>query len=404
MMRKKFAVLQRDLEDMKEETRQLVDKEKELYDSIRMLEKEVTAHKKEIKSKDIITGNKEKKIYELKKKNQELDKFKFVLDFKIRELKQQIEPRQLDILNMREKIKEMDCELERYHKSNSNLDELIGAVRDRINDLHAETKAKRTQAKQQENNIATIRGQLQMAIAFVLDPPQLKKSIEALAKEHGAGGPIKPRIDPDVESEYSRHREFLQRSVHQLKKYLEEGSHEHMLTNSSLMQENLDLIENINTQREHNRKLKRKVQADIGRIRQMAQQRDIKNKKKGKTVGNAATSNMLGMATNAIMSESDIDPTQILERNRQRILALRAAIAELESRRTSVKATSILPPLEADQTGEPRIAFYTQAQSADELQSPRANDAAGEPAAPTEPAESDEPVPQSKDEAPTLNA
>jgi hypothetical protein len=33
---------------------------------------------------------KEKKIFELKKKNQELDKFKFVLDFKIRELKQQV--------------------------------------------------------------------------------------------------------------------------------------------------------------------------------------------------------------------------------------------------------------------------------------------------------------------------
>jgi cilia- and flagella-associated protein 57 len=376
MMRKKYAVLQRELEDMKEETRQLLDKERELHESIKMLEKEVTAHKKEIKAKDVSTGEKEKKIYELKKKNQELDKFKFVLDFKIRELKQQIEPRQLEILRMRDKIKEMDDELERHHKSNANLDELIGAVRDRINDLHSDTKAKRSHAKQQENNIATIRSQLQMAIAFVLDPPKLKKSIEILAKEHGAGGPIKPRIDPDVESEYSRHREFLQRSVAQLKKYLEDGSHEHMLTNSQLMQQNLDLIENINKQREHNRNLKRNVQADIGRIRQMAQQRDIKNKKKVKTVA-ATGMNDAGYAIQSgtgTQGQGDIDPTMILERNRQRILALRAAIAELESRRTSVKATSILPPLESNQTGEPRIAFYTQAQNADQLQSPRAND------------------------------
>lgn len=54
-----------------------------------MLEKEVSAHKKEIKTRDLSIGEKEKKIYELKKKNQELDKFKFVLDFKIRELKHQ---------------------------------------------------------------------------------------------------------------------------------------------------------------------------------------------------------------------------------------------------------------------------------------------------------------------------
>ena len=45
---------------------------------------------------------------------------------------------------MREKIKDMDEELERYHKSNTNLDELIGSVRQRIEDLHLETKEKRT--------------------------------------------------------------------------------------------------------------------------------------------------------------------------------------------------------------------------------------------------------------------
>ena len=39
----------------------------------------------------------EKRIYDLKKKNQELEKFKFVLDYKIKELKKQIEPRENDI-------------------------------------------------------------------------------------------------------------------------------------------------------------------------------------------------------------------------------------------------------------------------------------------------------------------
>ncbi len=370
MMRKKFAVQQRDLEDMKEETRQLHDKEKELQNAIKMLEKEVSAHKKEIKQRDISTGEKEKKIYELKKKNQELDKFKFVLDFKIRELKQQIEPRQLEILAMREKIKEMDEELERHHKSNANLDEMIGAVRMRINDLHEETKARRTTAKQQENNISTFRSQLQMAIAHILDPPKIKKAIENLAKEHGAGGPIKPRIDPEVEGEYSRHREFLQRSVAQLKKHLEDGSHEHMLTNSQLMQQNLELIDRINKQRDSNRKLKGEVQADIGRIRQMAQQRDSGKKKSGQNFPVASLLQAPGATTTG--QNDDVDPTLILERNRQRILALRAAIAELESRRTSIRASSILPALEPNQTAEPRIAFYTQAQSAAELASPRA--------------------------------
>ena len=41
----------------------------------------------------------------MKKKNQELEKFKFVLDYKIKELKKQIEPRENEIKIMKEQIK-----------------------------------------------------------------------------------------------------------------------------------------------------------------------------------------------------------------------------------------------------------------------------------------------------------
>ena len=51
---------------------------------------------------------KEKRIYDLKKKNQELEKFKFVLDYKIKELKKQIEPRENDIKAMKEQIQEVN--------------------------------------------------------------------------------------------------------------------------------------------------------------------------------------------------------------------------------------------------------------------------------------------------------
>ena len=43
---------------------------------------------------------KEKKVYDLKKRNQELEKFKFVLDYRIKELKEQVEPRENEIAEM----------------------------------------------------------------------------------------------------------------------------------------------------------------------------------------------------------------------------------------------------------------------------------------------------------------
>jgi len=367
IMKKKFSVLQRDLESMKEETRALLDKEKELHDAIKLLEKEVSGLKKEIKSRDLSIGEKEKRIYELKKKNQELDKFKFVLDFKIRELKEQIEPRQLEIAHMREKIKEMDDELEKYHKRNAHLDEVIGAVRLRIDELLDTTRNVRGNAKLQEAAINTFRSSLQLAIGDVLNPPKLLAAIEKLVKEHNASAPMKPRIDADVEKEYSRHKEFLIKSIAALKKGLEDGVQEHIAVNSSLMAANMALIGEINAQRTTNRSLRGSVQADIGRIRQIIQAREMAHGAALKKTAELALPETMkvvdeyrepGSAGSEGRSAADIDPAAILERNRQRILALRAALEELDGRRGA------LPPID-------RIAFYTQAQSQEELASPR---------------------------------
>lgn len=54
------------------------------------LEKDIAGLKREIRERDETIGDKERRIYELKKKNQELEKFKFVLDYKIKELKKQV--------------------------------------------------------------------------------------------------------------------------------------------------------------------------------------------------------------------------------------------------------------------------------------------------------------------------
>lgn len=50
-----------------------------------------------------------------------MEKFKFVLDYKIKELKQQIEARERDIQGMNRRIHEMDDELDGYHKTTSEL-------------------------------------------------------------------------------------------------------------------------------------------------------------------------------------------------------------------------------------------------------------------------------------------
>lgn len=57
---------------------------------ISTLERDVADLKKEISERDGTIQDKEKRIYELKRKKQELEKYKFVLNFKITELKNQV--------------------------------------------------------------------------------------------------------------------------------------------------------------------------------------------------------------------------------------------------------------------------------------------------------------------------
>ena len=61
-----------------------------------------------------------------------MEKFKFVLDYKIKELKKQIEPREREIRANQEQIHEMESELERFHKSNTQLELALTESRQKL--------------------------------------------------------------------------------------------------------------------------------------------------------------------------------------------------------------------------------------------------------------------------------
>ena len=71
---------------------------------IKKFEEEKKVKQHEIHERDKTLDEKKDKIVELKKKIQELEKFKFVLDYKIKELKRDIGPRELQIQTLNEQV------------------------------------------------------------------------------------------------------------------------------------------------------------------------------------------------------------------------------------------------------------------------------------------------------------
>merc|ERR1719229_1947745 len=101
---------------------------------------------------------------------------------------------------------------------------------------------------------------LHESVQFIQDPKQLKDSVGALYKKYVPNGVKKQELDPDIQREYGRQREYLEKSVDSLKKKLLKDSDVHRQDNTRILQENVSLIREINDLRREIDFLKRERQ------------------------------------------------------------------------------------------------------------------------------------------------
>ncbi|KAJ3302044.1 Cilia- and flagella-associated protein 57 [Kappamyces sp. JEL0829] len=246
IMRKKFNTLQGEIDTHKGEISKMYNEEKKLHSVIKSLEKDIAGLKKEIHERDETIQDKEKRIYDLKKKNQELEKFKFVLDYKIKELKKQIEPRENDIQAMSSQIKDMNVELENYHKSTSELELSIGDLKLKLKAAEKEVVKERQQVTQ---GIALIKGfkiDLQHMVQHIQEPKLLKSGLKKIYHKYCKDMRYEDSTDSDPQAEYSRQREYLERTITSLRKKALKDQYLHRADNVKIIQENVLLINEIN--------------------------------------------------------------------------------------------------------------------------------------------------------------
>jgi chromosome segregation ATPase len=189
-MRKKCAGSALEVEKLKTQAKEIDNNEKELHEQIAMVEKELVVHRRETKLRDTAVEDRERRIYELIKTNLELEKFKFVLDFKIKELREQIEPRQQQIVDLRDRIAVRDRELEEHHAVNCQLDNSIGQLRHTILSLQEHLTKTRQKRGKQETNLLRFRSDLQSAANSTLNPSLLRYAVTKLTSMHGTASNI----------------------------------------------------------------------------------------------------------------------------------------------------------------------------------------------------------------------
>jgi len=299
-LKRQMALKQDELIKYMEEARKKEEK-------IQQLNKEREHNAKEIRQRDATIGDKEGKIYELKKQNQELEKFKFVLDYKIRELKAQIDPKNDKIAEMKKEIQAMDADLEDYHKKNTQLQVNIQQLKNKHTALQDDIVSQRKKMTDCQTVIKRFKTDLHECVQFIQEPRLLKDSVSALYKKYVPNGVKKQELDSDIQREYNRQRDYLEKSVENLKKKLLKDSDVHRQDNTRVLQENVQLIIEINNLRREIDYLKRERQ----------QQRLHVSKLKSTTKSSTASGKSSEPDLQALTREIDENKTQIDELKRK---------------------------------------------------------------------------------------
>eukprot|EP00002_Diphylleia_rotans_P000168 TRINITY_DN1008_c0_g1_i6.p1 TRINITY_DN1008_c0_g1~~TRINITY_DN1008_c0_g1_i6.p1 ORF type:complete len:244 (-),score=74.30 TRINITY_DN1008_c0_g1_i6:414-1145(-) len=168
----------------------------------------------------------------------------------------------MEITDMKEQIKEMDQELERYHKNNGNLDLRINDLNLKVEGLNKEILDLRQKIHDYEGVLKRFRTDLHDTVQHIQDPKALKDSVKQLYQKHAIQNVQTQHLDVDIEKEYSRQRDYLEKSVSSLRRKLTKDSEIHRADNVRIMQENVELITEINALRRELKAIKQVTKKD----------------------------------------------------------------------------------------------------------------------------------------------
>merc|ERR1712228_861470 len=251
VMKKKFTSLKNEIEDHIEESKKMSVQENNFRKTIVSLKKEIEKLDNAMLSRDNIIGEKEKKIYKLKKKNQNLEKHKFVLDYKIKSLKKQIEPRQNKILSMKDNVKKLDVELERLHKINGQLKVGIKQTNQSINSIQKVINGKKEKYKKLQLITSKFGYDLSQIIQFIQSPKELRQYFVNKMYNKNKQNSLMMFVDQNYDinknvlKEYSRQRQHLVLCVNSLKKKLNKQSKVNRKENYQIMMQNVKYMTEI---------------------------------------------------------------------------------------------------------------------------------------------------------------
>ncbi|KAK6624804.1 hypothetical protein RUM44_011668 [Polyplax serrata] len=247
-MRKKFAEAHKERIEFRVKLEHLQGEQQKLQSNIQALEKDITDLKTEIVERDSALKEKDEKIILLKKRIQEMEKYKFVLDYKIKELNNQIDPKDREIRERKEEILDMETELANLKKINSSLELQVTELKEKI----AGTEKEVINFERLQNSSSVTLKQMKIDIYSLYqeltDYKKLKDGIMKLYHKYNRDDVTVSKDmygDTDAQRDFVIQREFLEKTILALRSTLDK-SQQNKTDRRKVLQDNVILLEELN--------------------------------------------------------------------------------------------------------------------------------------------------------------
>ncbi|NXJ89257.1 CFA57 protein, partial [Corythaixoides concolor] len=321
VMNKRLNSLQKELKERNRDIENMRLEQQKLEGIIKSLEEDILALKTEIQERADTIEDKEKHIYDLKKKNQQLEKFKSVLDYRIEEFKKQTESRENDIKTMKKQIHEMEGELERFHKESTQLKLSITQLQQKQKATDREMHRERQKKQNMETLIKRFKIDLHHCVGFIQDSKKMKDGIRELYTKYVQQSDTveTEAVDTDLQQEYMRHQEYLERNLAALKKKVVTDQEIHQAAYMRIVQENVSLIKEINDLRQ---------ELKVAHIQVHDLQSTLRLTKKKQAIKDTAPSSELLSGPAVLRLNAEKESEKIIEMQQLEIKYLRDQIQE----------------------------------------------------------------------------
>ncbi|KAK5913161.1 hypothetical protein CesoFtcFv8_002970 [Champsocephalus esox] len=246
LMAQKSLSLQRQIDERCSELKHLQQERQRLLGLIRSLESDIEDLKRTVSGHEKASQDKDKTICSLKKKNQELEKLKFVLDFQLNEMKSQTEPQQEDIVEKKERIHQLQEELVQIDKVNTQLKLSVSELRLKLRTRDKEMHKEAQKVKDLETHLQRLKADLHNCVGFIQEPKKLKDSMQAIYARYVADGVEQSGVEEEIQRAFCRQRDHLEKTVNGLKTRLAKSAEQHEQVYVKIMKENVGLITEIN--------------------------------------------------------------------------------------------------------------------------------------------------------------